>query len=553
MATSSTSTLGEILDYVTTRNIAYVLGALAVLKTAQLSYDPIQRMFSPLRHLPGPKNDSLIFGNLRRIFAAPALAVHEEWLEQYGSTYVYRIFFSACRLFTSDTRAMSYILTQSNDFPKPESLRRALANLLGEGILFAEFDTHKRQRRIMNPAFGPVQVRELVPIFWQKSNKANKLKDIWLNTIKSSPEETTTIDVLSWLSRATLDIIGVAGFDYHFNSLDGNDEDELAKAFSKIFEAGQQMTVFAILRNFIPLLQIIPDERTKITKNNMANMRRIGMKLVESKKEALAQELKTGSTAQGRDLLTLLIKSNMAYENEGQRMTDDEVLGQISTFLVAGHETTSTATTWALYALTKHPEAQRKLRKELIESSLGDEPSMADLDKLPYLDNVVRESLRVHPPVPSTIRVADHDVQVPVSKSFKDRYGVEQTHITVQKGDGIIIPIASMNRDKDIWGDDAREFRPERWDNLPESAKDMPAIWGHLMTFLAGNRSCIGFRFALIEMKALMYSLIRAIEFDINPDIEIEGKATIVIRPRVVSEPEKGNQMPLICKPVGPM
>ncbi|KAG9128432.1 hypothetical protein FRC07_012540 [Ceratobasidium sp. 392] len=413
---------------------------------------------------------------------------------------------------------MSFILTQSNDFPKPENLRRGLANLLGEGILFAEFDAHKRQRRIMNPAFGPVQVRELVPIFWQKSNK---LKDIWLNMIKSSPEETTTIDVLSWLSRATLDIIGVAGFDYHFNSLDEGDEDELAKAFSKIFEAGQQASVLTILRGIVPLLEYFPDERGRITKQNMANMRRIGMKLVESKKAALAQELKTGSTAQGRDLLTLLIKSNMAYENEGQRMTDDEVLG-----------------------------LQQKLRKELLESGLGDEPSMADLDKLPYLDNVVRESLRIHSPVPSTVRVADHDVHIPVSKSFKNRYGVEQTHIILQKGDSIIIPIVSMNRNEDIWGEDAREFRPERWDNLPESAKDMPGVWGHLMTFLVGNRSCIGYRFAIIEMKALLYSLIRAIDFSINPDIEIEGKATIVIRPRVVSEPEKGNQMPLICRPV---
>ncbi|KAG8743100.1 hypothetical protein FRC10_000400 [Ceratobasidium sp. 414] len=537
-------TLDEILDHATLKNLAYLLSGLVLLKTAQLSYDPIRSLFSPLRHLAGPKNDSFIFGNLRRVFAAPNSTLHEEWREQYGSAYAYRIFFSSYRLFTSDTGAISFILTQSSIFPKPESLRRGLANLLGEGLLFAEFDTHRRQvslrftirvslyteNNLVNPAFGPPQVRELVPIFWQKSNK---LKDIWLDIIKSNPEGTATIDVLSWLGRATLDIIGVAGFDYHFNSLDGGDEDELAKAFSKVFEAGQRVSVLAIVKNFIPVLQYLPDERRRMAKNNMANMRRIGMKLIENKKMVLAQELKTGSTAQSRDLLTLLIKSNMAYENEGQRMTDDEVLGQISTFLVAGHETTSTSTTWALYALTKHPEVQRKLRQELLESGLGDEPTMADLDKLPYLDNVVRESLRVHPPAPSTVREAAQDVHIPVSKSFKDRYGVERTHITLQKGDSIFIPILSMNRDKDIWGDDAGEFRPERWDNLPESAKDMPGVWGHLMT-----------------MKALLYSLIRTIEFDIKPDIEIVGKSTIVTRPRVVSELNKGNQMPLICKPV---
>ncbi|KAG8681346.1 hypothetical protein FRC08_015699 [Ceratobasidium sp. 394] len=282
----------------------------------------------------------------------------------------------------------------------------------------------------------------------------------------------------------------------------------------------------------------------------MATMRRIGLKLIDDKKAALTQDFKTGSTTQGRDLLTLLIKSNMAYENEGQRMSDDEVLGQISTFLTAGHETTSTSTTWALYALSRHPKVQHKLRQELLDSGLGDEPSMTDLDKLPYLDKVVRECLRVHPAVPSTVREAAHEVHIPLSRPIKDRNGVERSSITVQEGDAVFIPILAMNRAKEIWGEDSMEFKPERWDNLPEAAKDMPGVWGHLMTFIHGNRSCIGYRFALIEMKALMYSLIRAIEFDIDPNLEIESKSSIVTRPRVVSEPEKGNQMPLICKAV---
>ncbi|KAG9098412.1 hypothetical protein FS749_003864 [Ceratobasidium sp. UAMH 11750] len=526
-----TVTMDEVLDYATLENLAYLVGGLTLLKIAQLSYDPIRHQFSPLRQLTGPKNDSLIFGNMRRIFAALGSTLHEEWMEEYGTTFAYRGFLSSYRLFTTDSRALSFIMTQSSTFPKPESLRKGIANLLGEGILFAEFDSHRRQRRIMNPAFGPPQVRELVPIFWQKSLK---LKDIWLNMIKVNPEGTTVIDVLPWLSRATLDIIGAAGFDYHFNSLDGEDEDELAKAFSKIFEAGQQASTLAIIKNFVPIFNIIPDERSRRLKSNMATMHRIGMKLVDDKKAKLSQELKTGTTAQSRDLLTLLIKSNMAYESDDQRMTDDEVLGQISTFLVAGHETTSTSTTWALYALSKHPEAQAKLRQELLESGLGDEPGMVDLDKLPYLDNVVRESLRLHSPVPGTIREAAHDVHIPVSRNFKDRCGVEHTHIALHKGDTIFLP----------------EFRPERWDNISETMKGVPGVWGHVMTFLVGNRSCIGYRFAVIEMKALLYSLIRAIEFDIDPSIEIEGKTTVVTRPRIVSEPEKGNQMPLICKPV---
>ncbi|KEP48914.1 cytochrome P450 family protein [Rhizoctonia solani 123E] len=539
--------LDNFIDYVTSRNLLYLAGSILIIKIAEGIYYPIRKLFSPLRELPGPPNESFIFGNLKRVFAAPNSVVHESWLEKYGSTVRYRGFLSSYRLFTVDHRALAYVMSQPGSFPKPENVRRSLADVLGEGLLFAEGETHKRQRRIMNPAFGPVQVRELVPIFWQKSNK---LKDAWLNIIKSSSEGRIVIDVLPWLSRATLDIIGVAGFDYHFNALDGNDEDELSKAFNNAFESGQNFSTLAILQAFVPIFRFIPDERSRGRVASMATMSRIGMKLITEKRAALEYDYKTGSASHGRDLLTLLIKSNMASENEAHMMSDDEVLGQISTFLTAGHETTSTSTTWALYVLTKHPEVQRKLRQELLESRLGDEPSMNDLDKLPYLDNFVKECLRVHPAVPSTVREAAHEVHIPVSKSFRNRHGVEQTHIKMQKGDAVFIPILAMNRIKEIWGDDAKEFKPERWENLPEAAKQMPGVWGHLMTFIHGNRSCIGYRFALIEMKALIYSLVRAIEFNIDPTIEIEAKSSIVTRPRVVSQPEKGNQMPLICTAV---
>ncbi|KAG9125905.1 hypothetical protein FRC07_005703, partial [Ceratobasidium sp. 392] len=525
-------------------NLVYLSCGYIVLQSLAFSYGLLRRLHSPVRRLSGPLNDSLIFGNSKRIFNAPVGVTFEKWMAEFGHTYVYHEFLFSHRLFTSDTRALSFVLTQSNLFPKPEVIRRTFGNNLGKGLLYAEFDMHKRQRRIMNPSFGPPQVRALVPVFW---NKSNELRDIWLDMMKDG---SITVDVLPWLARATLDIIGIAGFDYHFNSLKNEDEDELAKAFSKVFTAGQGVTPLRLILGLIPGISLLPNTHLNKLRANKETTSRIGKKLVEAKQATLIEEQKTGSAAQGRDLLTLLIKSNMAYENEGQRMSDEEVLGQIATFLVAGHETTATSTTWALYALTKHPECQQKLRQELLESALGDEPSMAELDRLPYLDNVVRETMRIHPAVTHTVRQATQDVQIPVSKSFKDRYGVEQTHISVQKGDTVHIPILVMNRSKEIWGDDAEMFRPERWENLPERTKEMPSVWDHLMTFIAGPHACIGFRFAIIEMKALIYSIVRAIEFEIDPKIVIEPQVSIVTRPRVASEPEKGNQMPLICKPV---
>ena len=98
------------------------------------------------------------------------------------------------------------------------------------------------------------------------------------------------------------------------------------------------------------------------------------------------------------------------------------IISEVPTFLVAGHETTSTATTWALFALTQSPEVQDKLRKQLLTVGT-DNPTMDELNALPYLDAVVRETLRVHAPVPSTMRVATEDDILPLNEPVKDKNG----------------------------------------------------------------------------------------------------------------------------------
>lgn len=95
---------------------------------------------------------------------------------------------------------------------------------------------------------------------------------------------------------------------------------------------------------------------------------------------------------------------------------------EVPTFLVAGHETTSTATAWALYALTQAPEVQAKLRDELLSIST-DNPTMDDLNNLPYLDAVIRETLRIHSPVPSTMRVAVKDDVLPLGTPVRVKNG----------------------------------------------------------------------------------------------------------------------------------
>ncbi|KAG9318254.1 cytochrome P450 [Chiua virens] len=527
--------------------------AIGLWKLFQFVY---HQLTSPIRHLRGPKGTSWIYGNMRDIWNAENSVLHEEWVKQYGHVLKYKGFFSSDRLFTMDTRAINHVLTHSSDYQKPSQVRYNLSQILGEGVLFVEGAQHRQQRRIMNPAFGPAQIRALTDIFFAK---AARLRDVLLSEVEKDLAGTTTgtrLDIMPWLNRMALDVIGLAGFNYNFDALNANEKpNELNEAFATMTAAGQGLSILPVLQARFPLLRLIPTDSSRKSQAAQNTMARIGKELLsDAKAAARASATEKGeiekNSLHGRDLLSLLVKANMATDiPENQRLCDEDVLAQVPTFLVAGHETTSTAVTWALYAMTTAPQVQRKLREELLSVDT-ETPSMEELMALPYLDTVVRETLRVHSPVPSTLRIAMKDDVLPVDKPYTDKNGVVHDSIRVSKGDPIFIPILAINRSHELWGPDAHEFKPERWEHIPEAVSQIPGVWGHLLSFLGGPRACIGYRFSLVEMKAILFTLVRAFEFELAvPVSEIGKKARIVQRPVLRSDPKNKAQLPLLVKP----
>ncbi|KAK7028653.1 cytochrome P450 [Favolaschia claudopus] len=419
-------------------SIAGTLAAYALYKIAGIAY---QELSFPLRHLTGPKANHK---QLMRDMANGAI-LQEQWIHQYGKTFKYPFFFG--------------------------------------GVLVTEGDRHRRQRKIMNPAFGPTQIKELTSIFLQKSAE---MRDIWLS---QSTTDSMRVDVLSWLNKTTLDIIGLAGFDYTFNSLNSSQPTELAAAFSATTRATSALSLFDIIRAW-------PTKFTTMTGISQATMQRIGREIIGGSKAEMAEN---GGVSNG------------------------------------------TGTTWALFALSQNIPAQTRLRAELLALD-SDTPTMDQLNALP-----------LNPPVVSTGAVATQDDVIPLDTPWVDKNGILiQRYRPVKKGQQVIIPIMPMNRDKSIWGADAAEFIPERWDSsisVPIS-NTIPGVWGQILTFLGGPRACIGYRFAIIEMKCLLFTLIRAFEFELAvPVDDIGRKISVVQHPMLKSEPEAGAQMPLVVKP----
>ncbi|KAJ6622026.1 cytochrome P450 [Mycena sp. CBHHK59/15] len=509
------------------RPVASIFGTLGAYVLYRVFNIVYAELTSPLRYLPGPKSTHWFFGNLKE-------------LASDGQS----------QLYITDTKALHHFLSNTQIYQKSELTRFSLGRIVGPGILVVEGDVHKQQRKIMNPAFGAPQIRELTGIFVEKSIQ---LRDIWAAQAAQGGG-VARVEVLSWLSKATLDIIGLAGFNYHINALGAQSEDapnELAAAFEALFGMETEFSVMRAIRSYFRIFRRIPTGTDKIAQASQATMMRIGRQLLADSKRDIAEN-GTFETGRARDLLSLLVRANTSKEiPASQRLSDEDVLAQVPTFLVAGHETTSTAVTSALFALTQNTAAQTRLRAELLR--VGTEnPTMDELNALPYLDCVVRETLRVHAPVTATGRIALQDDVVALATPFTDTNGAVHETIRIRKGDAIFIPILTLNRDKAIWGPDALEFVPERWESAPPISNTIPGVWGHMLTFLGGPRGCIGYRFALVEMKALLFTLVRGLEFELAvPVADVGRKATAIVqRPVVLSDPKAGHQMPLLVRPV---
>jgi len=335
------------------------------------------------------------------------------------------------------------------------------------------------------------------------------------------------------------------------------DTSELFSAYKEMFEISISQTrlIRTLISIYLPWITFLfPDKVARTVQNSRETIHRIAGHLIQAKKQNV---LEGQRSEKGQDLLSLLLKSNAAEDlPRDQRISDEDILNNINTFMFAGSDTSSLTITWTLYLLAQNPDIQDQLHQELLGISprtaadkLTDEEicSLYDnISNLPYLHNVTRESLRLVPPVHSSIRVATQDDEIPTSYPVhrKDGSMHYKKSVAITKGTLIHVAIEGFNLDKEIWGEDAWDFNPDRWDNLPETVSSLPGIFFNTLTFSAGPRSCIGMRFSLIEIKTFLYILLT--NFKLKPTEEQIIKANVVLtRPYIGGRFHEGSQCPL--------
>jgi len=412
-------------------------------------------LFSPIQQLRGPDVDGFFKDNLRNIME-PEISprYHDEWVSKYGKTFrVHGFGKFDPRILTLDPRAMLHVLNNPNTYPKPWQSRRLISELIGNGLFSAEGPSHRRQRKVLNPAFSNQNLQALAPIF---ASKAIQLRDIWNAGLDQADE--VSLDIAHWISRATFDVIGLAGFNYEFNALDA-ENNPVYLAYRKMFQVGldEGFTARTMAEVYLPVLKTIsPDQRTKTIRKSHEVIYGVGRELLQKTKEKI--EGSQASELWSKDLLSLMIASNLSPSiTRDQRISDRDMLDEINSFFFAGSDSTSLALTWALYLLATHPHTQQRLRKELL--SLDDIVPFSTIDALPFLDKVCKEELRLIPPVHSSLRVAEQDDILPLSAPVQLRNGTTVDQIRVPKGTYIHVPIEGFNLLTSVWGPEAHRFK----------------------------------------------------------------------------------------------
>jgi len=434
------------------------------------------------------------------------------------------------RLLITSPKALAEVLTTKNyEFQKPSNVRFNLGRLLGVGLLLAEGDEHKAQRRKLLPAFGFRHVKNLYPIFWSKSRECVEAmtKEVQLEAGKNPAADgkaTAVMEVGSWASRVTLDIIGVTGLGRDFGAI-ANPSNELNQTYQKVFKPTRQAQILGILQLILParLLDLLPVKRNHDVHSAAHIIRATCADLIREKRQRQALKEPTDL-----DILSVALESGY--------FSDENLVDQLMTFLAAGHETTASAMTWAVYLLARHPEMQTRLRAEvrerlpsISEADGGKTISSFDIDNMPYLNAVCNEVLRYYSPVPLTLREAAVDTTI--QGQF------------IPKGTHMMLSPWAVNKSESLWGPDAREFNPDRW--IPKFEGDKNAASGGatsnyaFMTFLHGPRSCIGQAFAKGEFACLVAAWVGRFGFELH-DKSLVDETKIQIKGGITARPSNG-------------
>ncbi|KAL8479707.1 hypothetical protein ACS0TY_026583 [Phlomoides rotata] len=356
---------------------------------------------------------------------------------------------------------------------RPDVFEKGLTGpikILAGGLPSHEGEKWAKHRKIINPAFH-----------------VDKLK--WENMLSDSNE----IDVWPDIEDLSGNAISLTAFGSNYE--DGRKIYQLTKEKFKL--ALQLVPLF-----FLPAWRFVPLKAARKVKKASEEMESILRVMIEKR----YKEMQSGEGVGRDDLLGILWESNSRFiEEEGKGnaagLSIEEVIEECQIFYLAGSTTTSCLLLWAMFVLSIHPEWQTRAREEVVRVFGNKDLNFEALNRLKIVTMILQEVLRLYTPVPLTSRRTKEQVKI--------------GNITIPAGVYVNLFLALPHHDPEIWGDDVKEFKPQRFSEGVSKAANMQS--STFIPFGLGPRSCIGQNFAMIEVKIALAMILRRFSFELSP------------------------------------
>ncbi|KAJ4296385.1 hypothetical protein N0V90_006430 [Kalmusia sp. IMI 367209] len=444
--------------------------------------------------LPGPPGLPII-GNLNDIDGENPMLSFSRLTDIYGPIWKFHI--AGDRIVIASQALMNEISNEERFSKTIAASLRQVRNGTHDGLFTATGPDEKNwsiAHRVLLPALGPLAIRNM---FDEMHDIASQLVMKWA---RQGPEQ--VIQVTDDFTRLTLDTIALCAMDYRFNSYYSEHMHPFVQAM------GDFLKVSGDRARRDPITQLFYRTETAQYWENVELLRKTSQEVIDKRKQ---------NPTEKKDLLNGML--NGVDTKTGEKMTEESIIDNMITFLIAGHETTSGLLSFTFYYLLKNPSAYERAQNE-VDEVIGKNPITVDhLTKLPFLNAVLRESLRLSPTAPAIGLHAKEDTTLGGKYECK-------------KGVPIVALLPKLHRDPLVWGEDAEEFRPERMldEEFERRNNEFPHCW---KPFGNGMRACIGRPFAWQEALLVVAILLQNFNFSMeDPSYQLQIKQTLTIKPK---------------------
>ena len=406
-----------------------------------------------------------------------------EMVTEYGDFMCWRGFYDVYLVNHPDF--VRPVLSQNYEhFSKRTIDYRVLARVMGNGLVSNDGPHWVRQRKLMQPLFSNRNVNG----FDQTINTlTSELMTQWDARVG---DETIWVD--REMGKLTFQIVGATLF--------GSDIEQHADEVAEILEVVNMQT--QEMRALMTLYSWIPTPYNIKWKRAMKRLNKIVYGMIAARRRDGVGD---------NDILDRLI--NARDEDTGEGMDETQMRDEVVTLMLAGHETSANALAWTLYLLASHPEVEAQLTEALASTLNGVPATAADLPEIPYLKQVVQESMRLYPPVWAYARRSEQ------KEEFDGYVLPARAYVGV-------VPYA-LHRHPEFWPDPER-FDPERFQpNRSESRHSYCYL-----PFAAGPRTCIGASMAMLETQLVLAQIVQRFKIRLVPDHPIETIAKVTLKPR---------------------